>query len=97
MNHTVPDDAWAIVPKRAGLYQVMNAQLQLRRADYRDVSENLAAGGYLSTASDLLDFANSFVSGKLISEASLKLMSEPVLLPEAPSSQSRPIVAVRLR
>ena len=38
MSHTVPDDAWSIIPDRAGLYQVVNQSLELRRADYRDVA-----------------------------------------------------------
>jgi len=78
MTHTVPDDAWAIVPQRAGLYEVTNAERGLRRADYRDVSENLAAGGYLSTASDLLAFARRFDAGSLVPPDGVRLMTTPV-------------------
>jgi serine beta-lactamase-like protein LACTB len=85
MTHTVPDDAWAIVPERAGLYQVANAQLDLRRADYRDVSENLAAGGYLSTASDLLAFAVRFSAGEIVSQSTISLMTSPVSVAGMPA------------
>jgi serine beta-lactamase-like protein LACTB, mitochondrial len=94
MSRTVPDDSWSIVSERAGLYQVLNAQLELRRADYRDVSENLAAGGYLSTASDLLAFASHFIAGDIVSETSSSLMVRSVSLPgflSPPDEASAPI------
>ena len=76
MESTVPDDAWAIVPDRADGYRV-GGDLELRRADLRDVSENLPAGGHLATANDLVAFAMAFRAGDLVSAESVNLMRTP--------------------
>ena len=78
MNATKPDDAWAIIPHRVTGYRLENGVV--RRAELRDVSENLPAGGYLSTASDLVRFAVAFDDG-LVSAATKQLMSSPVSAP----------------
>lgn len=83
MTSTVPDDAWAVVPHRAMGYRLERAgkdgkSRKVRRADLRDVSENLPAGGYLSTASDLVRFALVF-NGGLVSEANRALMASPAM------------------
>ena len=67
MSNTLPDDAWSIVPNRATGYRLERGQ-PLRRADLRDVSENLPAGGYLSTATDLVKFAQLFNLGLVSTE-----------------------------
>lgn len=72
---TVPDDAWAIVPHRAAGYR-LNRGEPIRRADMRDVSENLPAGGHLTTASDLIRFAQAFQAGQLVSPESVSLMTQ---------------------
>jgi CubicO group peptidase (beta-lactamase class C family) len=77
MNDTVPDDAWAIIPNRVTGYRIERGKT-IRRADMRDVSENLPAGGYLSTSSDLVKFAIAFDTD-LLSEESKRLMSSPVV------------------
>lgn len=76
MADTMPDDAWAIIPGRVSGYHVENGMV--RRADLRDVSENLPAGGYLSTASDLVRFAIAFDKTLLPNETK-QLMSSPIL------------------
>lgn len=76
MKNTVADDAWAIISHRVSGYRI-NRDRTVRRADSRDVSENLPAGGYLSTASDLVRFALAFNDG-LVSEDTKKLMVSPV-------------------
>lgn len=76
MADTMPDDAWAIIPGRVSGYHVENGTI--RRADLRDVSENLPAGGYLSTASDLVRFAIAFDKTLLPNETK-QLMSSPIL------------------
>jgi CubicO group peptidase (beta-lactamase class C family) len=47
----------------------------------RDVSENLPAGGYLSTASDMVKFALAY-NGYLVNEENRFLMSSPVAVKE---------------
>lgn len=71
MTDTANDDAWKIISNRTTGYR-LDRQKNLRRADMRDTSENLAAGGHLSTATDLVLFAsnlnsNAFLSPKLSS------------------------------
>ncbi len=78
MKNTIPDDAWAIVPSRAAGYR-LHRDKSIRRADLRDVSENLPAGGYLSTASDLVRFALMFNRGLLTQEFK-ELMTSPVIV-----------------
>ena len=75
MTRTVPDDAWAIVPNRAAGYR-LNRGEPIRRADMRDVSENLPAGGHLTTATDLIRFAQAFQAGQLVSPESVSLMTQ---------------------
>ncbi|MEL6339446.1 MAG: serine hydrolase domain-containing protein [Myxococcota bacterium] len=65
MRHTVADDAWAIIESRASGYRVKRDGT-IRRADMRDVSENLPAGGHLTTATDLVSFAVAFHRGELV-------------------------------
>jgi len=74
MNNTLEDDAWAIISNRASGYRI-NRGKSIRRADMRDVSENLPAGGHLTTASDLILFANSFLNQQYLSSEKIKLIS----------------------
>ena len=73
MTHTINDDAYAIVPGRVRGYTRTTGG-DLRRSSFRDVSENLPAGGHLSTASDLVRFALAFNSGRLVSDSSRAAM-----------------------
>lgn len=78
MDTTLADDAWTIIPGRVQGYRLQRGE-SVRRADYRDVSANLPAGGYLSTATDLVKFVSAYNS-ELLSEESRILMRTPVLL-----------------
>lgn len=75
MISTIPDDAWAIVPHRAAGYR-LDRGAPLRRADMRDVSENLPAGGHLTTATDLAAFAQAFHTQKLVSAKTVSHMTQ---------------------
>ncbi len=85
MDDTVPDTASSIIPGRVSGYEIRRGH-PTKRAKFRDVSENLAAGGYLSTASDLVKFANAF-NHQLISDEHKALMLKPVVLPTTQLSQ----------
>jgi CubicO group peptidase (beta-lactamase class C family) len=75
MNDTKPDDAWAIIPNRVTGYRIHSGVV--RRADLKDISENLPAGGYLSTASDLVKFAIAFNNG-MLTDTTKRIMSSPI-------------------
>jgi CubicO group peptidase (beta-lactamase class C family) len=73
MTDITEDDALAIVPHRVAGYS-RTAGGALARAPFRDVSENLPAGGYLATATDLVHFAAAFAAARLVSAESRTLM-----------------------
>jgi serine beta-lactamase-like protein LACTB len=87
MTETVPDDAWAIIPQRVAGYHIERGS-PLRRAEMTDVSGNLPAGGHLSTATDLVKFAQAFVTGELVSDATLALMLPDSRRPARPQNET---------
>lgn len=74
MTSTQADDSTAPSQNRAQGYELVRRK-KLKPAPIRDVSENLPAGGHLSTASDLVRFSQAFDQGQLTSQASIDLMS----------------------
>lgn len=84
MRHTRDDDAYAIVADRARGYVRRGGEVQ--RARFRDVSENLPAGGHLSTAADLVRFAIAWDGGKLVSAESRARMTAPEPVEEGEES-----------
>lgn len=76
MQNTVNDDAWQIIAHRSSGYRLKDKNL--RRANMRDISENLPAGGHLSTASDLVKFAQAFNAGRLVNNQHKMLMYKPL-------------------
>jgi serine beta-lactamase-like protein LACTB, mitochondrial len=77
MVNTVEDDALAIIPHRVSGYLLTSGE-PLRRAEMRDVSENVAAGGHLTTATDLIRFAQAFDNSLFFTDSTKKLMLGPV-------------------
>ena len=72
MTHTFVDDVLEIVPHRARGYQKINGAV--RNASLMDSSYKIPGGGYLTTAEDLVRFAQALLDGKLLKPATLREM-----------------------
>jgi len=84
MSRITEDDAQAIVPHRVAGYS-WDDQKHFMRAPFRDVSENLPGGGYLSTPTDLVRFAIAFSTGKLVHlETRDAMIERPKLIDGSP-------------
>ena len=75
MKTITEDDALALVPHRVSGYSKAPDGAFVRAA-FRDVSENLPAGGWLANAEDLVRFVLAFQSGKLVKPATRDQMIE---------------------
>jgi CubicO group peptidase (beta-lactamase class C family) len=85
MQTITEDDALALVPHRVAGYS-KSPDGAFARAAFRDVSENLPAGGWLSTAEDLVRFAVAFQSGTLVKPATRdRMLERPSLLDGTPA------------
>jgi serine beta-lactamase-like protein LACTB len=76
MTHTFVDDVFEIVPHRARGYQKIDGQV--RNAGLMDSSYKIPGGGYVTTAADLVRFAEALMDGKIVKPATLALMWTPV-------------------
>lgn len=83
MHDTKPDDSWEIIYHRVSGYQ-LEGDKSIRRAEMRDVSENLPAGGFVSTAGDLVRFAMAYMNEEFVSSETIKLMSLPFITKHNP-------------
>lgn len=79
MTHTRDDDPRAIIPGRARGYIVENEELKNSR--WVDMSSKMAAGGWITTAPDLVRYLNAYMAGRLVSAATIATMLEPYRLP----------------
>ena len=75
MASTRDDDPRALVPNRARGYVFENGELKNSR--WSDMSSKMAAGGWVSTAPDLVHFMNAWMEGRLVSQSTMKQMLEP--------------------
>ncbi len=77
LGHTVPDEYARIIPGRAAFY-TRHTDEEPRNAPAVDNSDVWPAGGYLSTASDLVRFGYAVVEGDFLTPASRELLLSPV-------------------
>jgi CubicO group peptidase (beta-lactamase class C family) len=79
MTSITEDDALAVIPHRVAGYS-RAPDGTLLRAAFRDVSANLPAGGWLSTAGDLARFALAFGTGRLVKDTTRdEMIAHPML------------------
>jgi serine beta-lactamase-like protein LACTB, mitochondrial len=78
MASTRDDDPRAIIPNRARGYVIEGGELKNSR--WSDMSSKMAAGGWVTTASDLVRFMNAWMQGRLVSQSTMKFMLEPYKL-----------------
>ena len=79
MTSTREDDPRAIIPNRARGYIVENGVL--KNSGWADMSAKFAAGGWVTTASDLVRFMMAWMDGKFVSPKTQALMLTPYVLP----------------
>lgn len=79
MTKTRDDDPRAIIPNRAQGYIIENGELKNSR--WVDMSSKIAAGGWITTAPDLVRFMNAWMAGVLVSNQTQKMMTDPYRLP----------------
>jgi CubicO group peptidase (beta-lactamase class C family) len=79
MKDTRDDDPRVITPNRARGYILEGGQLKVSR--WVDMSSKMAAGGWITTAPDLVRFMNASMAGTLVSPATMDRMLKPYKLP----------------
>ncbi|MFZ1905456.1 MAG: serine hydrolase domain-containing protein [Steroidobacteraceae bacterium] len=72
MSHTVVDDVFDVVAHRARGYQMIDGQV--KNATLMDSSYKIPGGGYVTTAEDLVHFAQALFDGKLLQPGTLAQM-----------------------
>jgi CubicO group peptidase (beta-lactamase class C family) len=78
MTHTFVDDLFEIVSHRARGYQKINGQV--KNAGLMDSSYKIPGGGYVTTAEDLMRFAQALMDGKILKPETLAQMWTPTKL-----------------
>ncbi len=79
MTATRADDPRAIIPNRAAGYILENGELKVSR--WSDMSAKLPAGGWVTTASDLVRFMQAWMDSKFVADSTRRLMLTPYVLP----------------
>jgi CubicO group peptidase (beta-lactamase class C family) len=78
MTHTRDDDPREVIPNRARGYLIQNERLTV--TPWTDMSHKLAAGGWVTTAGDMLKFMNAWMDGRLVSADDQRTMLTPYRL-----------------
>jgi serine beta-lactamase-like protein LACTB len=68
-----------IIPNKARGYIFEDGQLKV--SQWVDMSSKMAAGGWITTAPDLVRFMNAWMAGSLVSRATMDEMLKPYKLP----------------
>lgn len=85
MQSIVDDDARALIAGRVAGYS-RGPEGTVLRAEFRDVSENLPAGGWLATSEDLAKFAVAFAQAKIVRrETRDQMLKRPTLRDGTPA------------
>ena len=79
MASTRDDDPRALIPNRARGYIIENGVM--KNSGWTDMSSKMAAGGWITTVSDLVRFMNAWMDGKFVSPKTQTLMLAPYVLP----------------
>jgi CubicO group peptidase (beta-lactamase class C family) len=79
MASTRDDDPRAIIPNRAHGYTIENGVM--KNSGWTDMSAKMAAGGWVTTASDLVRFMTAWMDGRFVSSKTQSLMLTPYVLP----------------
>lgn len=74
MTHTAADEPTPIIPGRASFYTRDEKTGAVVNASYVDNSYKWAGGGFLSTAEDLIAFANALLEGRLLAPETVRLL-----------------------
>jgi CubicO group peptidase (beta-lactamase class C family) len=78
MNDTRMNSERELIPNRVRTYERANGRIKV--APFVDVSSRFGGGGLIATMPDLLKWARSVDSGKVLSKDSLDLMYSPVAM-----------------
>ena len=76
MLNTQADNPYLIIPNRASGYRLTNKK-EIEHCEFVDMSNKLPAGGFLTTAEDLVNFARAFMNKELVGEKIIKEMLTP--------------------
>jgi CubicO group peptidase (beta-lactamase class C family) len=84
MASTRDDDPRALIQHRARGYILENGELKNSR--WVDMSSKMAAGGWITTAPDLVRFMNWWMDGRFVSPQTMSLMLRPFVLRDGKST-----------
>jgi serine beta-lactamase-like protein LACTB len=88
MTHTQLDDVKELISQRARGY-VLDRNAKVINAIHDDMSNRVPAGGFVSTPTDLVMFAQAYLQGKLVADSTRQLMlRRPNIGGIAPSSDT---------
>lgn len=83
MQHTQPDDRFAIIPYRTRFYRKTESGT-VENADFLDSSYKIPGGGLLSSAEDMGRFEAAILNDKLIRRSTRDIMLTPLRPSEGP-------------